>query len=671
LAAVKKKKLEREREKRKDQWYDDASFFLFHKSKKKGQTFGGTFFNSFYPSLLYIITHSALYKFTRAQNGRREETRRQRESEMVLFLSRGGSFSSSSSSSFLPPPMRRIRRIKNASENHSHPQSKNCWKKRQDYFMCAKNNASSYSSSLLKKKRQRDKVIASYWSGSGSGDGPSFGGTSGGSSSSQSQGGSFNSGSFDENYAQQQNWNEFPNREDFENIEWHSKPLNLRFKDLLKDADDSGFWIIFSTVGVGIVAYLESCEEQAIKQGLQLFDVLPVQFPDSLAPLFTYSRIADGEIVLQGIFLFEFFLRLWTEDFSLQYLRKPLALIDFLALLPTFGFIFDSTLGIGGGAAMVATGTNQYRPLRIFRLFRLLRLLDKEGEEEKNRRRGRRRRRKTAREIELEQQKAADREITEKIVAVLVEFLCVFLISAELFFDIEYESNDKISDVGDAIYWSFLTLTGIGQPFEAVTAEGRVVTVISILTALVVVPIQLAAIASARSSNNASVAGMSGGGNIAPSLGMISSVATNASNAQQQQIQQQKPSLVTTNGVKPSTGTVSSVTGAVDLTKTDFVNDNTVILNGGGGDSTSLMGGGGGGGYYRPQPSDWELDRSKVELEAARNQLYEYEKEIKYLKAMNRKLDFELEQMSTELQEKKKKLKKFAAAQQAESSNEN
>ena len=102
------------------------------------------------------------------------------------------------------------------------------------------------------------------------------------------------------------------------------------------------------------------------------------------------------------------------------------------------------------------------------------------------------------------------------------------------------------------------------------------------------------------------------------------------------------------------------------------MNDNTVILNGGGGDSTSLMGGGGGGGgYYRPQPSDWELDRSKVELEAARNQLYEYEKEIKYLKAMNRKLDFELEQMSTELQEKKKKLKKFAAAQQAESSNEN
>ena len=469
---------------------------------------------------------------------------------------------------------------------------------------------------LLPRKKGRDDenfvakrrdASLSYWSGSGSGD--PFASSSWG-------------GSFDESDVERRHDEEFQNREDFEFIEWHSKPLNLRFKDLLKDADDSGFWIMFTTVGVGIVAYLESCEEQAVKQGLQLLDVLPVQLPDALAPLFTSSRIADGEIVLQGVFLFEFLLRLWTEDFSLQYLRKPLALIDFLALLPTFGLIFDSTLGIGSGAAMVASGTNRYRPLRIFRLFRLLRLLDKEGEEEKSRRRGRRRRRKTAKEIELEQQKAADREITEKIVAVLVEFLCVFLISAELFFDIEYETNDNISDVGDAVYWSFLTLTGIGQPFEAVTAEGRVVTVISILTALVVVPIQLAAIASARSLNTTTTTTTIGAnGNIAPSLGMISSIATNA--------QQQQP--------LPK----YSVTGTDNLSKSDFVSN-----------QTSLMG----EGEFlddQPQPSNWELDRSKIELEAAKNQLYEYEKEIKYLQAMNRKLDFELEQMSKKLQEKR------------------
>ena len=137
-----------------------------------------------------------------------------------------------------------------------------------------------------------------------------------------------------------------------------------------------------------------------------------------------------------------------------------------------------------------------------------------------------------------------------------------------------------------------------------------------------VVPIQLAAIASARSPNTTTTTTTIGAnGNIAPSLGMISSIATNA--------QQQQP--------LPK----YSVTGTVNLSKSDFVSN-----------QTSLMG----EGEFlddQPQPSNWELDRSKIELEAAKNQLYEYEKEIKYLQAMNRKLDFELEQMSKKLQEKR------------------
>ena len=73
----------------------------------------------------------------------------------------------------------------------------------------------------------------------------------------------------------------------------------------------------------------------------------------------------------------------------------------------------------------------------------------------------------------------------------------MFLIAGEIFYDLEYETNPDISDVGDALYWSFLTLTGIGQPFDAVTAQGRVATVLSILTALVVVPLQLSTLVAA------------------------------------------------------------------------------------------------------------------------------------------------------------------------------
>ena len=57
----------------------------------------------------------------------------------------------------------------------------------------------------------------------------------------------------------------------------------------------------------------------------------------------------------------------------------------------------------------------------------------------------------------------SDDKIFGKVTSVAVEFLCVFLIAGEIFYDLEYETNPDISDVGDALYWSFLTLTGIGQ----------------------------------------------------------------------------------------------------------------------------------------------------------------------------------------------------------------
>lgn len=102
-------------------------------------------------------------------------------------------------------------------------------------------------SKVIASRKQRKRV--QYWSGSGSDYGDV---------SQSGTGGSFDvDDSFD---ADGLAYDEFVNREDFEKIEWHAKPLNLRAKDLLKQADDNGFWIIFTTVGVGVVAYLESCE---------------------------------------------------------------------------------------------------------------------------------------------------------------------------------------------------------------------------------------------------------------------------------------------------------------------------------------------------------------------------------------------------------------------------
>ena len=48
-------------------------------------------------------------------------------------------------------------------------------------------------------------------------------------------------------------------------------------------------------------------------------------------------------------------------------------------------------------------------------------------------------------------------------------------------------------------------------------------------------------------------------------------------------------------------------------------------------------------------PSDLCDAEFMSELDAARNKIYEYEKEIKFLKAMNVKLDFELKELKKDV----------------------
>ena len=59
-----------------------------------------------------------------------------------------------------------------------------------------------------------------------------------------------------------------------------------------------------------------------------------------------------------------------------------------------------------------------------------------------------------------------------------------------------------MNTLNDTLYWAILTLTGIGQPFEVVTAGGRIATVLSIAVALIVVPGQLAKLAAISGAEN-------------------------------------------------------------------------------------------------------------------------------------------------------------------------
>ena len=291
-------------------------------------------------------------------------------------------------------------------------------------------------------------------------------------------------------------------RKAFDRAEWHADTLQRKAKDLLERVDRSGVWTVGTTFGAIAISALDSLFDFGDARAVTLQQILPAWVPDVptlFGVLIDPATVDSAENTLQAVFVFEFVLRAWSERFSPAYLRSPVALVDLAAVIPSVTNLLG---GLGG-----ETATAALRPLRLFRLLRLLRL------KEQNRARG---------DPYADDDSVAMNSggrMTDKVANVAVEFLCVFLIAGELFYDIEFEVNPNISDVGDALYWSFLTLTGIGQPFEAVTAAGRVATVGSILTALVVVPLQLANLVS-ESGRAGGAGGGGGGGGAGGGLGL-------------------------------------------------------------------------------------------------------------------------------------------------------
>ena len=295
---------------------------------------------------------------------------------------------------------------------------------------------------------------------------------------------------FDENLSSRASKRE---RVAFETVEWHADSAQRRTKDALDVVDKSGVWTVVTTGGALLITAFDSLFDTGTVDPVALSVLAPDWIAgngdasflfDALAGAYVDPGfVASAEATLQGVFLFEFCLRAWAERFSPAYLKSPVALVDFAAILPSVDVLFG---GIGGASASAAL-----RPLRLFRLLRLLRLTDDGGGG-------------------VGAARASETKTSDKVASVAVEFLCVFLIAGELFYDLEYDVNPAIGDVGDALYWSFLTLTGIGQPFEAVTAPGRVATVASVLAALVVVPLQLAKIVGANRDDLAGAPGLPG-----------------------------------------------------------------------------------------------------------------------------------------------------------------
>ncbi|MBL4850640.1 MAG: potassium channel family protein [Planctomycetes bacterium] len=179
-------------------------------------------------------------------------------------------------------------------------------------------------------------------------------------------------------------------------------------------------------------------------------------------PRVIHDACVTLELVITIVFLVEYLVRWWAKRFSIRYLFTPMAIIDFLAIVPLF---------LPNLAAAKAV-----KALRLLRVLRLLRLTESRhfffGKVRK------------------------DHLI---VLRIMTTVFCVVFITGGLIFELEREAQPlKFKSMFDGLYFAVVTLTTVGYgDLTPKTSLGQLVTMIMILTGVVIFPWQLTNLARA------------------------------------------------------------------------------------------------------------------------------------------------------------------------------
>ena len=237
----------------------------------------------------------------------------------------------------------------------------------------------------------------------------------------------------------------------------------------LADLDASGWWAVISS-GIVFGTFLLETYNVSSLGGWDILYREDIPWYTGIISMDSLTSIEDAYNLL---FLFELCLRAYAADFSLKFWTKPVTVVDVASTVPPLLAIVD----------VLDRSTPFYRFLRLLRVLRLLRLLDRSTDS-----------------VLFGLVKSDSMGV--QLIGIGAEFVCIFVIAAGVVYDLEVGTNPMVHNLNDTLYWAILTLTGIGQPFEVVTAGGRVATVISIIVALIVVPGQLAKLAAISGAEN-------------------------------------------------------------------------------------------------------------------------------------------------------------------------
>lgn len=231
--------------------------------------------------------------------------------------------------------------------------------------------------------------------------------------------------------------------------------LQVKAASVLTAIDEVGSWNIASCLVVLNVFVWETYSMDYLSAAMSMgagFEMMEMDV--------TLEDLRLIENTINIIFSAEYGVRFFASGFSKKWFLQPQSLVDLAAVTP--GIL--QAFGVGGELLQGS---------RILRILRLLRLISGD----------------TNNRFFLLKNAG---EVTVKLYEILVEFFVIFFTTSAIIFNIEHAVNPEFGDLGDSLYWAFLTLTGNEQPFDVVTGNGRLAAVLSYTIAIAVVPGQLA-----------------------------------------------------------------------------------------------------------------------------------------------------------------------------------
>jgi voltage-gated potassium channel len=161
------------------------------------------------------------------------------------------------------------------------------------------------------------------------------------------------------------------------------------------------------------------------------------------------------DLIILIIFALEYLIRIWDAEHKLKFIFSLISLIDLIAILPLF---------VGGIDVIFL------RILRVFRILRLIRFLEFE--------------------IFIFHINRQDSVILTRIFLTL--FTLIFIASG-LIYQFEHKVNPNVfRNFYDAFYFAIVTMTTVGfGDLAPISEQGRLVTLLMILTGITIIPWQL------------------------------------------------------------------------------------------------------------------------------------------------------------------------------------